>query len=228
VTGNSISTSPPNISDHSTSTRWNYRRAAILWLAGVFAFGLIAVFAHFYDRFPGDEWITDVFQDVDVPVLGGYLTFVNFLGDTWVHVVLVAGFVVLFGLLQAGESALLVLYTVVPSLLNGAIKDWVERPRPSEDFVAVSESASGFSFPSGHTVSTAALFLVLFFVVPAVVRHKILRWTLQMGCLLMVLSTGPARVYVGVHWTSDVLAGYALVVLMVVPLLLVFTPRRNS
>ncbi len=189
---------------------------------------VFALFAHFYDRFPGDERIADAFQDLDVPALGGYLSFVNSLGDTWLHAALVTGIVVLLGLMRAGTESVLALYTFVPSLLNGVIKDWVQRPRPSEDFVVVSDNLSGFSFPSGHTVGTAGLFLVLFFAVPAVVRHKLLRWTLQVGCLLIILSAGPARVYVGAHWTSDILAGYALVALMVLPLLLVYLPRRSA
>lgn len=189
---------------------------------------LVALLAHFYDRFPGDERITDAFQDADIVALGGYLSFVNSLGDTWLHAALLAAFVVLLGLMRAGTESVLALYTLVPSLLNGVIEDWVQRPRPSEDLVAISDNVSGFSFPSGHSVSTSALFLVLFFAVPAVVRHKLLRWILQAGCLLMILSAGPARVYIGAHWTSDVLAGYALVALMVVPLLLVYLPRRSA
>ncbi len=228
MTGNPVPAPPPRTPGQLEPSRRKYLRAAGLWLAAAIAFAVFALLAHFYDRFPGDERITDAFQNIDVPALGGYFSFVNSLGDTWLHVALVAGIVVLLGLIRRGTESVLALYTFVPSLLNGVIKDWVQRPRPSEELVAVSDSASGFSFPSGHTVSTAGLFLVLFVALPAVVRHRILRWTLQLGCILMFISAGPARVYVGVHWTSDVLAGYALVVLMVVPLLLLYLPRRSS
>ncbi len=220
--------SPPAASDATTPRRTPYLTAALAWLAGVFVFLVAAVLARFYDRFPGDEAITDAFQDVDVPALGGYLTFVNVLGDTWIHIALVAVAVALFAVIQAGWEALLALYTSIPSLLNGLIKGWVERPRPSDELVNVSDSLSGFSFPSGHTVSTSALFLVLLFVVPVVVQHKLLRWTLQFGCFLMFISAGPARVYDGVHWTSDTLAGYWLMALFLVPALLVYVPRRTT
>lgn len=225
MTGNPVPAPLPRTPDQPKPARRKFVRAAVLWLAGAIAFLLFALLAHFYDRFPGDERITDAFQDVDVVGLGGYLSFVNSLGDTWLHAALLAAFVVLLGLMRAGTESVLALYTLVPSLLNGVIKDWVQRPRPSEDLVAVSDS---FGFPSAHTVGTAGLFLVLFFAVSAVVRHKFLRWTLQAGCLLMMFSAGPARVYVGVHWPSDVLAGYALVALMVLPLLLVHVARRSG
>ncbi len=162
-----------------------------------------------------------------MPVLGGYLAFVNALGNTWLHTALVVGVVVLLGLTRAGWESLLALYTFIPSLLNGVIKDLVARPRPSDELVSVPDAIGGFSFPSGHTVSTAALFIVLFFAVPAVVRHRGLRWLLQAGCLLMVLSAGAARVYIGVHWPSDAIAGYLLMALLVVPLLSVYVSRRS-
>lgn len=228
MTGNPVPATPPRTPDQPEPARRNYLRAAGLWLAAAIAFALFALLAHFYDRFPGDESITDAFQDIDVPALGGYLSFVNSLGDTWLHVALVVGIVVLLGLIRAGTESVLALYTVVPNVLSGVIKDWVQRPRPSEDLVAVSDGASGFSFPSGHTVGTAGLFLVLFVAVPAIVRHRLLRWTLQVGCLLMIISAGPARIYVGVHWTSDVLADYAIVAFMVVPLVLLYLPRRPA
>ncbi len=200
----------------------------LLWLIAAAVFILSAFLAHFYDRFPGDERLTDAFQGVDVPALGGYLAFVNALGNVWLHTALVVGVAVLLGLIRAGWESLLVLYTSVPSFVNGVIKDWVGRPRPSDELVSVPDSVTGFSFPSGHTVSTAALFIVLFFAVPAVVRHRGLRWLLQAGCLLMVVSAGAARVYIGVHWSSDVVAGYLLMALLVVPLLYAYVSRRSS
>jgi undecaprenyl-diphosphatase len=199
-----------------------------LWLiaAGIFLFS--ASLAHFYDRFPGDERLTDAFQGVDVPALGGYFAFVNAIGDMWPHTALVVGFAVVLALVRAGWESLLVLATLTLSFVNGVIKDWVARPRPSDELIDVSASFSEFSFPSGHTVSTASLFFVLLFAVSAVVRHRGLRWLLQAGCLLMFVSAGPARVYIGAHWPSDVVAGYLLVALLVVPLLYVYVSRRSS
>jgi len=199
-----------------------------LWLfaTGIFIFS--AFLAHFYDRFPGDERLTDAFQGVDVPALGGYVTVMNALGDVWLHTALVVAVVVLLGLMRAGWESLLALYTLFPSVVNSVVKGWVERPRPSRELASVPESVSVFSFPSGHTVGTAALFIVLFFALPAIVSHRGLRWLLQAGCLLIVISAGPARVYVGVHWPSDVIAGYLLMGLLVVPLLYVYASRRSS
>ncbi len=199
-----------------------------LWAAWAFVLLLSAVLAHFYDRFPGDEFVASRFQRLDVPALGGYLAFVNALGNAWVRTALVAGVVLSLGLRHRGWESLLALYAFVPVFVNAFIKGLVERPRPSEELVAVTETVSGFGFPSGHTVSTSALFVVLLFSLPAIVQHRLLRRLLQAGCVLMIISAGPARVYVGAHWPSDVLAAYLLAMLMVLPLLWVYRSRIAS
>ena len=208
-----------------------YDRLALgvaLWLTALTFFVVVAVLAGLYDRFPGDESITDAFQGIDVPVLGGFLAFVNVLGDAWFYIILSLSLMLLLALLQAGTAAVLVLFAAfLPWLANTALKEWIARPRPSEDLVQVTADASGFSFPSGHTLGTAGLFTVLFFVIPTIVSHRALRWTLQFGCLLAVFAAGPARVYVGVHWPSDAFGGYLLALLFVVPALVLYRALRT-
>ncbi len=198
-----------------------------LWVVSALLLCFFAFLAAFYDRFPSDERIAHATQGIDVPAFGGFLAFVNVLGNTWLYVALTLTLTVAFVLVRAGSEAVLVLLTFIPRGLNSLLKGWVERPRPSPDLVEVSHDASGFSFPSGHTVGTAVLFGALFFLIPVVVPWRPLRWALQAGCLLAVLASGPARVYVGVHWPSDVLAGYLLALLFLAPLLVAYWRLRR-
>ena len=177
----------------------------------------MAVFAGFFDRFPGDEAAAGAFQDVGPPVLGGFLEFINWIGTGWVYILFTLGLAVALAVTRTSWESLLGLYTAGVRAGNSVLKDWIERPRPSEELVEVTEHVSGFSFPSGHTVGTAALFAAVFFIIPVVVSWGPLRWLLQAGCLLAVLAAGPARVYVGAHWPSDVLAGYLLALLALGP-----------
>ena len=199
-----------------------------LWLALALLFAVFAVLAAFYDRFPADERITHAIQGLDVPAFGGFLAFVNFLGDAWVSVALLLALTVAFGLVRAGSEAVFVFLTFVPRGVNVVLKDLVERPRPSSELVEVTSHASGSSFPSGHTVGTAALFGLLFFLLPTVIPWRPLRWMLQAGCVLIVLAAGPARVYVGVHWPSDVLGGYLVTFLLLTPPLLAYRALRAT
>jgi undecaprenyl-diphosphatase len=107
----------------------------------------------------------------------------------------------------------LVFSSIVPRLGQGLLKEAVERPRPTPDLVRVSEHLSSFSFPSGHVVTALALFGLLFLLVPVVVRRPLPRLALQGFCLFVVLGMGPASVYTGAHWPSDVLGSYVLGVL---------------
>jgi undecaprenyl-diphosphatase len=203
-------------------------RLIALWTVGALAFLVMALFARFYDRFPGDEWLTDVFQSVDVPVLGGYLDFVNILGETWVRAGLAVCIAALVAFRGAGVEGVLVLFALLPNLLNNMIKGWVERPRPSDELVDVHKIIDGYSFPSGHTVGTTVLMLAVFVVVPTVVKWKAARWLIQLVCLLFIASAGPARVYVGVHWPSDVVGGYVLALLLAGPVICVYRQYVRS
>ena len=197
-----------------------------LWPAGAIAFALLAGFAAFYDSFPGDEPIADALQDAGVPVLGGFFDFVNTLGDGSFYFPFVAVMVLAFAVRRAWLEALLVLLVLAPRALNSVLKDWIERPRPSAELVDVTDSAASFSFPSGHAVATASLFGLLFFLLPGLIPWRPVCRLLQACCLLAVGAAGPARVYVGVHWPSDVLGGYLLALLFLVPAIAVYRALR--
>jgi membrane-associated phospholipid phosphatase len=191
--------------------------ASFIWAVIGATFVVLAVLAKYYDYFPSDVFIAHRIQRIDVPAFGGYVDFVNFLGRDIFYIALTLVLAGAFALLRAPIEAFLVFLTIGPRVLNSAAKEAVTRPRPSADLIHVTQHDSGYSFPSGHTVGTAALFGVLFFVIPAVIANRPVRWLLQLACLLLVVSAGPARVYVGVHWPSDTLASYLLALMFLIP-----------
>lgn len=199
-----------------------------LWAAGAIAFALLATFAALYDRFPADERLAHVLQDADVPVLGGFFDLVNTLGDAAFYVPFLLLVALAFAVRRAWLEAPLVLLAVLPRAANSTLKEWVERPRPSADLVKISDDAANFSFPSGHVVATTALFGLLFFLLPALVPWRPACRLLQACCLLAVAAAGPARVYVGVHWPSDVLGGYLLALLFLAPVFVVYRALRPA
>jgi membrane-associated phospholipid phosphatase len=95
------------------------------------------------------------------------------------------------------------------SLLDQAFKDTIGRHRPSADLVHILTPANGYSYPSGHAV----FFTWLAFMLAAAVTprfHPRLRgviWALA-GALVMAACLG--RIWIGVHWPSDVLGGFLL------------------
>jgi len=198
-----------------------------LWLAVALFTLFLSVCARFYDYFPADLRIAHAVQGIDAPGFGGFMDFMNVVGGTATYVILVLALVVALAVLRAGWESVLVLFSIVPTAFGMLMKGWVERPRPSPDLVEVSGRATDFSFPSGHTLKTGALFLVLFFVIPAVVPWRPVRWLLQAVCLALVAAGGLARVYVGVHWPSDTLGSYLLAFLFLGPPLAAYLRFRR-
>jgi membrane-associated phospholipid phosphatase len=105
------------------------------------------------------------------------------------------------------DAALLVVSLVGSLLLTWVLKASFERPRPSfDDPVA---TASWFSFPSGHALSSIALYGALAHVFANGLRREPVRAAALGAVALLVAAIGFSRMYLGVHYLTDVLAGYS-------------------
>lgn len=94
---------------------------------------------------------------------------------------------------------------VLAALLNVGLKALVQRPRP-EGFRLVEEA--GFSFPSGHSMVAMAFFGLVIWLVWRYVRDRPRRLVLSAAFALVIVMIGVSRIYLGVHYASDVLAGF--------------------
>ena len=93
---------------------------------------------------------------------------------------------------------------VTIAIINIVLKNFFLRPRPNE-FRLIEET--GYSFPSGHAMASTAIYGLLIYIVHEKVENKILRNTICIMLGLLILLISISRIYVGVHYTSDVIAG---------------------
>ncbi len=92
-------------------------------------------------------------------------------------------------------------------LLMVLLKQFFARPRP---LVPLLQSAYGLSFPSGHAMMSSAFYGLLIWLVFKSAITPWLKWLLIMLLAMLIISIGLSRVYLRVHYASDVLAGYSL------------------
>lgn len=105
----------------------------------------------------------------------------------------------------ASEPVLLAAATVGSWLLNELLKWSFHRPRPDGNWLV---RAAGYSFPSGHSMVAVAFYGTLGYLLWTWLPKPVLRWSMAGICTLLVLSIGISRIYLGVHYPSDVLAGF--------------------
>ena len=118
--------------------------------------------------------------------------------------------VVLVSLVLLALRAPWLVARVVAASLGGAFvsvgfKALVGRARPAEGVVA----ATGFSFPSGHATASAVFYGMTVYLAWRLVRRRVVRRTVAVLAAITVVAVGLSRVYLNVHYLSDVVAGWA-------------------
>jgi Membrane-associated phospholipid phosphatase len=104
------------------------------------------------------------------------------------------------------EAALLALTVAGGWIVNSALKALVGRARP--EIIHHLTEAGGNSFPSGHSFNSAVVYIAMALAFAAMSRRQPVRITIVAAALLVSMATAWSRVWLGVHWPSDVVAGW--------------------
>ena len=114
---------------------------------------------------------------------------------------------------------------VIISIINYAIKQIIKRPRP----VGINLiKEGGYSFPSGHSATSMAFYGLLIYLIYKYVNNKLLKTILIVLLSLIILLIGTSRIYLGVHYASDVLAGFIVGLLfLIVFISIAFDKKKN-
>lgn len=111
------------------------------------------------------------------------------------------------------ERNTLGLAVVTTVLTNQALKYTIQRARP--DHVRLI-TQGGYSYPSGHAMISIALYGYLIYYVMNHVKNKYWKVTLMTLFILLIIGIGCSRIYLGVHYPSDVIGGYSLALVILI------------
>lgn len=116
--------------------------------------------------------------------------------------------ILLFIILKNKRTGFLIgINLVFVTILNQLLKFVLQRPRPV-DYRLIDET--GYSFPSGHSMVSMAFYGYLIYLIYKSKFNKYVKIILMTILALLILFIGISRIYLGVHYTSDVVAGFLL------------------
>ena len=209
----------PTIATEETSAPGIRRPPSLLWAAGVGALAILLLLALGFatDRLPFgfDTTIISALRtrgDLARPIgpawLRSVMIDITALGGATVLTLVVTATVILLATRRLWLTAALILAgTIGGSSAVTLLKLHVARPRP--DIVPHLVPVQGMSFPSGHAANSAIIYMTIAALATQVLHGRATRNAIVALTVLLVGAIGFSRAYLGVHWPSDVLAGWS-------------------
>ncbi|MFS0723982.1 phosphatase PAP2 family protein [Paenibacillus sp. 1P07SE] len=192
------------------------RRIAGYLLLGIAAGLLTLIFFELAEQLLDDELI--VFDETVLyhlqqlmgtrEAVGTVMRGITRLGDGVVQTVLLVVAALLFWFADKRRDAVILAVCLGGGwLLNYTLKAFFGRERPELEFLV---EASGFSFPSGHAMVSICFYGMLGYLLYRYFRNRWrLSWVFNVVAVLTAMAIGISRIYLGVHFASDVIAGFA-------------------
>ncbi len=184
---------------------FKYRKPLLFFLSLiVFFLILYDVFRYeiiFYDELAHNFLVKSLRNDS----LTTIMKFITNLGSGLVLVLLSFTIFVIVKNKRKGISIIINLFLI--SFINLILKILIQRPRPN-GFNIINET--GYSFPSGHSMVSTAFYGLLIYLSYKNIKNKILRRSICIILFFLIVLIGISRIYLGVHYASDVIGGFFL------------------
>ncbi|WP_347549199.1 phosphatase PAP2 family protein [Pseudalkalibacillus hwajinpoensis] len=145
-----------------------------------------------------DRSVLTLVTRLETPELTQFCEFLSFIGSIHIQYPILIALFAVIGWKRPHQIILLMFNLLGVRVITLMLKSYVERARPVEMLI----DAGGYSFPSGHAMITMAFYGYMFYL-----AYRKERWILIPGVLLLSLI-GFSRIYLRVHYMSDVLAGW--------------------
>ncbi len=151
-----------------------------------------------------DNTVLSAVPDIQSLFITKIVLFITALGDPLSILFISCAVILIFWFFNTKSHALqLLLSMMVASGTILTLKYIVQRARPEYGLIA----ETGYSFPSGHALAAAVFFPVLIYIVKGYIKRPIYKALYIVGMVIFMLLIGFSRLYLGVHYLSDVVAG---------------------
>ena len=167
---------------------------------------LLSVLAALYTPFPGDREVLEAFRNVEASWLISTVRGITWLGGTAAIGASIVALAIILWFTKRRQYVVACALIGLLELSSLGVKELIGRARP--DFALSPPAASSAAFPSGHALHAFLFFGFLVYLCHARVQQSKLRYVLQGLIALLALAIGLSRVYLGVHWPSDILGGF--------------------
>ncbi|MBF0490037.1 MAG: phosphatase PAP2 family protein [Candidatus Omnitrophica bacterium] len=204
----------------------DHRGIVLFYIAGVVSLVLFSLYIHFFwSTFDAD--IAGVIRQDRGKAFAAVMGFISWWGMSYVMIVSVFCASLLFFLASYKREAWFTLSVLVADIVNIFLKLIINRHRPDE--VVIFPKFQQASFPSGHVVH----YVVFFGFILAVMLfnssiHKGLRGIVSLLCVFLIAGVSVARIYLGTHWATDIVAAYIVGFMMLGVVILLYLKDVDS
>jgi undecaprenyl-diphosphatase len=165
-----------------------------------------------------DQNIANFIYSWRSPGLTKLMIFVTNLGANYMIVIAILTVIFLVWKKHKKEAITFGIILVMGVIINFSLKQIIQRPRPEMSPLIMESS---YSFPSGHAMNATVFYLALAFYFYHFTRKKKLSLWVTVTAIGLIILIGFSRIYLGVHYPSDVAAGYAVGVWWLVTAILI-------
>lgn len=152
-----------------------------------------------------DSTVYEVISRFHGAVMTHIAMILSFIGSSRV---IVTGLIILLLIPKTRKAAVALAATAACSaLINDTLKKIFQRSRPTVNPLVIEKS---FSYPSGHSMSNMALYTMLALLLLTYMKRRRARVPAAVGCFLLAIGIGLSRIYLGVHYPSDVAGGFLM------------------
>ena len=178
----------------------------VVWFGCLILFGFIAFNVYKTNEFYSDGVIYDfVYKYIISDKMTSFVKFITWFGST--VGIIVVGLISICIIKNKRINISLTMCLILGTTINNVIKLIFVRERPDINPLMVE---NGYSFPSGHSMMSMILYGYLIYFIYNNFKGKKYKWILITCLLILILCIGFSRIYLGVHYVSDVIGGFVL------------------